>query len=202
MSDSIHKNCSGAYPDSNRVFMAFGQVAYAIQIFEADLVTLLIILKRISQMEWQLKTSPESFLSRELVATWWRREGERIQSKLVNQTLGQLLKNELKQCREDFQNVSANVVPVDILDTINGLLDTLPFVAWEGALERRNYLVHSFFYDGDDQLTCAKGCRTLLEVLGKDKERFEKHVVEVRNAIDSAMVIMEYNAKTLNGNTE
>lgn len=186
--------------DREAVFLEFGKVSYIVQTFEADLTNLLIILKMLTEADEQIKTSPESMLNRRLVESWWLKTAKNIEGKLNKQTLGTLLRRQLQEateCLERMQKEGSNVIPTDILRSINKQLKGLPISEWNKALNRRNDLFHEFFYRNDEQLGNAAGCYILLEELAKDKRLFEKCISNVRETFKDIMKFIGYDLSNI-----
>ncbi|MFH1700647.1 MAG: hypothetical protein ABIE07_08680 [Candidatus Zixiibacteriota bacterium] len=195
MNDNTKVNPLEPCPDGNAVFTVFGRVAYAVQIFEAELITLLIILEQIPQIERSVKSTPESFFTRRSVKKWWRDNSALIESELDRCTLGKLLNDKLRKVSRAFKSmndVSRSVLSDDKVSSISELLDTLPIAEWGAALERRNYLFHRFWYDADDKLINATDCQQLQTKLLQDQKEFGSHVMNVRKALKSVMNIIGY----------
>ncbi|MBD3381555.1 MAG: hypothetical protein GF404_05090 [candidate division Zixibacteria bacterium] len=177
-------------PDIQAVFAAFGQTAYSVQIFEADLITLLIVLRQMARLAKNVKDTPELFLKKEPIEKFWREEGNRIQNQLEKCTLGQLLKNAFTQSKETLNELNEDQTLPSAFKDINKQLDRLPFEDWLDALASRNYLFHRFWYDADDQLGTKEGCYKLKKHLLNYNDQFENHVDDVRKTLKTLMDIM------------
>lgn len=201
MSDNAKEFPVGMCPESEAVFAAFGRVAYSVQIFEADLITLLILLEQIPQIEEAVKSDPELFLNKQFVEKRWLKNIQDTQGSLDKLTLGQLLKDRFDRSRKNLQNMIANregVFSVERLGTISKQLDGLPIAAWSNALCCRNDLFHRFWYNNDDKLIDNRDCEALQAKLEKIQREFANHVNSIRDAINSIMEIMGYEQNGIN----
>ena len=87
---------SNLNPQIQAVFTAFGRTAYSIQIFEADLISLIIMLRLVTETTDEISNNPEFFLKKGNIEKFWKKEAVRIQGQINKETLGQLLKNDIQ----------------------------------------------------------------------------------------------------------
>ncbi len=195
MSDGIPDDSLKLSEARDEVFRAFGRVAYAAQIFESDLITLLIMLELFTHVEDAVKKDPESFLNKKAVGKWWQANSKSIEEELDRFTLGQLLKGKLGQAQNNLErltNESRRVVSDEQIASITKQLDALPTTEWDTALEHRNYLFHRFWYHADDKLADIEDCQKLQISLEQCQEEFERHVERVREALQTIKKILGY----------
>lgn len=194
MSGGIRDDSLKLCEAKDEVFKAFGRVAYAVQIFESDLITLLIMLEQITHVENSVKTDPESFLNKKAVEKWWQTKSKIIEKELDRYTLGQLVKRKLGQARKDLESLAkeSGKVSDERIARITAQLDVLPTIEWDTAVRDRNFLFHHFWYRADDRLLNIEGCQELKIRLEKYQKVFEIHVIRVRKELQAMMKILEY----------
>ena len=188
---------------ADEVFSSFGSVAYCAQIFEADLMTIVVLLQRLGGLDRRLKDQldkdPFRLLNRKGVDAFWSEAGEEIESALNKKTLGQLLRQHLSQAQKNLRDVTkeeTSIIPKEKLDEIVQILDAIPLPNWELARERRNYLCHEFFFQREIELCNDLSCRILSDELRDDKTLFENCVIQVRSITRSLLKVLGMDEET------
>lgn len=188
---------------ADEVFSSFGSVAYCAQIFEADLVTMVMLIQRVGRLDSllkdQLNKDPFRLLNRRGVDAFLSEAGGAIENELSKNTLGFLLKNDLSRAQKNLRDMTSketSIVRKEILEEIIETLDAIPLSKWELAHKRRDYLFHEFFFRHEMELCNDTGCRILLDKLGDDKTLFENCVIQVRSFTRKLLKVLGMDEET------